>query len=559
MYRSARSGALTVSAAALTLVLAACGSGQALGIGTGAELSTQPSFNEQPYENLRDGGTLRTPIGALNPQFNLFHTSATGETRDLWEWYNPRLVTFTPAGEAEINPDYLTDATAELVGGATRVTYTINPRAVFNDGTPIDWRAFEATWRANDGSDPARTSRSVATFGRIASVTRGADDRQAVVTYDGVDVWWQGTFTTLLHPSAAAVDAFNTGYVNNPRPEWGAGPYTVAATDLETGSITFERNPAWWGRPGRLDSRTFTVMEPQAAVNAFRNGELDATRVAGAELLTQAGSVPEAEIRISGTTAVSLFTLNSTAPALRDPAVRRSVLEGIDREQLIEIAFQGMGYTEELPGSLVLQPNQPGYRDNLAEVLQFDPAAARAGLDAAGWAPGPDGIRVSGGERLTLSYVRFADTPTSRAFGMALTAMMREIGVELQDRQVPMSEYPAVLAERDFDIVTSGFGAETPYGVATLCQLYCSDSQLNKSGTGNSGLDAELQAVGGLPTAEEQLAAANEVERVALANYGVLPLGSGPTAWAARQGLANVGASLFARPLPETVGWQSGS
>ncbi|MEU6697449.1 ABC transporter family substrate-binding protein [Pseudonocardia sp. NPDC046786] len=559
MYRSARSGALTVSAAALTLVLAACGSGQGLGIGTGAELSTRPSFNEQPYENLRDGGTLRTAAGALNPQFNLFHASATSETRDLWEWYNPRLITFTPTGEAVVNPDYLTDATAELVGGSTRVTYTIDPRAVFNDGTPIDWRAFEATWRANNGSDPARTSRSVAIFGRIASITPGADDRQAVVTYDGVNVWWQGTFTTLLHPSAAGVDTFNTGYVNDPHPEWGAGPYTVGASDLRAGTITFERNPAWWGRPGRLDSRTFTVMEPQAAVNAFRNGELDATQVGNAEALAQAGSVPDAEIRISGTTAVSLVTLNSAAPMLSDPAVRRSVLEGIDRDQLVEIAFQGMDYTEELPGSLILQPYQAGYRDNLAEVLQFDPAAARSGLDAAGWAPGPDGIRVSGGERLTLSFVQFSDTPTGRAFGMALTAMMREIGVELQVRQVPPTEYPAVLAARDFDVVMSGLAAENPYGIATLCSLYCSDSSLNKSGTGNSGLDAELQAVGGLPTAEEQLTVANEVERVALANYGVLPLGSGPTAWATRPGLANVGASLFARPLPETVGWQTGS
>ncbi|MEV1291707.1 ABC transporter family substrate-binding protein [Pseudonocardia sp. NPDC049635] len=559
MYGSARNRALTVSAAALTLVLAACGSGEAFSIGTGAELAGRPSFNEQPYDNLRDGGTLTTPIRMLGPQLNAFHADATGDTLDVWEWYNPRLLTYTPAGGAEPNPDYLADVTAELAAGDTRVTYTLNPQAVFNDGTPIDWRAFEATWRANNGSDPRRETRSAEMFGRITSVTRGADDRQAVVTYDGVEAWWQRSFTTLLHPSATTVEAFNSGYLNRPRPEWGAGPYTVASVDMQAGNITFERNPSWWGRPGKLDSRVLTVRDPQAAVNAFRNGELDATPADGAEALSQARSVPEADIRVSGTPAVSLFTLNSTAPVLQDPVVRRAVLEGIDRNQIVEIAFQGMDYTEDLPGSLIQQPYQPGYQDNLAEVLQFDPAAARARLDAAGWAPGPDGIRAKDGLRLAVVQVSFGENPTSRAVGMALTAMMREIGVELQIRQTPASEFATVLGERTFDLMLTGFEAENPYGIASLCQLYCSDGSLNLSGTGNSTLDAELRAVAALPTPQDQIAAANEVERVALANYGVLPLGTGPTVWATRPGLANLGASLFARPLPETVGWQVGS
>jgi peptide/nickel transport system substrate-binding protein len=36
----------------------------------------------------------------------------------------------------------------------------------------------------------------------------------------------------------------------------------------------------------------------------------------------------------------------------------------------------------------------------------------------------------------------------------------------------------------------------------------------------------------------------------------VMPIDNGPTIVAVKQGLANVGASLFFTPLPETVGWQ---
>ena len=46
---------------------------------------------------------------------------------------------------AAFKPDYLADVQADTVDGNTRVTYTINPKATYNDGLPIDWTAFEAT------------------------------------------------------------------------------------------------------------------------------------------------------------------------------------------------------------------------------------------------------------------------------------------------------------------------------------------------------------------------------------------------------------------------------
>ena len=58
----------------------------------------------------------------------------------MWRWYNPILITFTPDGQAVYNPDYLTDVKPETVDGNTRITYTINPKATYNDGSPIDWR-----------------------------------------------------------------------------------------------------------------------------------------------------------------------------------------------------------------------------------------------------------------------------------------------------------------------------------------------------------------------------------------------------------------------------------
>ncbi len=562
MRRPIRRGAMTAAVAALALVLAGCGGGGSGGPAqTGESLSTTPSYNAQPYENVKDGGQVTLPFRSdLNPQFNVFQGDMTTDTRLAWGFYNPMVITFTPTGDPIVNPDYVTKADAVDNGGKTTVTYTINPKAVFNDGTPIDWRAFESTWKASSGKDPAFIPNSTDGYDRIASVTRGTDDKQAVVTFTGPNPWWQGLFNQLLHPKAAAPDAFNKGYLNNPHPEWGAGPYVLSNFDKQNSTLTFERNPKWWGKKGKLDRIILVQMEQQAKVNAFRNGQLDATEAESADFLAQARSVPGADIRTSGTPANYLLTLNSSTPVLKDTAVRKAVFDGIDRNQLVKIAFQGLDYTEDLGGSLVLQPYQKGYEDNLTGAVSFDPERAKQGLDAAGWVPGPDGIRAKDGQPLSFTYVQTGDTPTKRASSGAMVAMLKNIGVDLKVRVVPSTDFSKVMANKEFDMVFSGFKSSDPYGVAYICQMYCTDSTLNKSGTGTAALDAELRTVNTLPTADEQYAAANAVEKKALATYGLLPVYSGPSIWATKPGLANWGASLFAfSPLPETLGWQNGS
>src|SRR5690606_32340348 len=73
-----------------------------------------------------------------------------------------------------------------------------------------------------------------------------------------------------------------------------------------------------------------------------------------------------------------------------DPAIRRAINLGLDRELIVEVALHGhgtpaFGPADGLPWA--------GADDRVA----FDPAAAKAILDAAGWTPGPDGIRARDG------------------------------------------------------------------------------------------------------------------------------------------------------------------
>lgn len=560
--RLTRKSAALAAAAALSVTLVACGNSPAGGGGGGgaqggtATSLAKPAYNPQPYDNIKDGGSFTTDTVEINAQFNLFHGDMTRYTRDLWNWYNPMWITFSPTGDAEFNKDFLSDVKSETVSGNTKVTYTINPKATYNDGTPIDWTSFEATWKANNATNKDYVVNSSDGYDRVASVTKGVDDRQAVVTYNGLNVWWQGVFNNLLNPKALALDVFNKGYIDTPHPEWGAGPYTIQKYDKDNKTITFERNPKWWGNKGKLDTRTFIAMDPSASINAFKNGQLDSTEVNTSDRVSQVKTMPDVDIRTATYPATFLFTLNSKTPVLSDPQVRKAIFEGIDRTQINKVAFQGIDYTEPLAGSMTLYPFQKGYADNFSKVVTFDKEQSKKDLDAAGWKAGADGTRTKDGKPLTISYVMSGDNPVRKAMASATIAMLKEVGVTVEFKQVPSSDFAKVLKERAFDIFLSGFIATDPFGVAYFCQVWCSDSSLNKSGTNDPAFDAKVKEVTTLPTAEEQFAKANEVEIEAFKTYGLMPVQNGPWVFAVKKGLANYGSSLFTKALPETIGWQ---
>ena len=288
-------------------------------------------------------------------------------------------------------------------------------------------------------------------------------------------------------------------------------------------------------------------MEDQASLNAFRAGEIDATGVSSRDRLATAKEMGDSiEIRTALNPANYLMTINSTAPGLDDIKVREAIMRGVDREQLAAIRFQGLGYTEDLPGSFNLYQTQPGYEDNFGEVIQYDPEKAKELLKEAGY---------DESNPLSVRYVTLGDSPMIQATTTALQAMLRNIGIDVQVEERPSSDFSKVVSERDFDLFMSGFRSSDPFGVAYFGQIYKSDSELNKSGTGTPEMDKKIEELQQLPDADEQIKRANELEKEALAQYGIMPYANGPAIVAVKKGLANFGANSFAILPIENVGW----
>ena len=433
----------------------------------------------------------------------------------------------------------------------------IREEAKFNDGTPIDYKAFENTWKANNGQDPAYQASSTDGYVQIKSVKAGASAKEAVVTFDGVYSWWQGLFNLLLHPAVDTPEKYNTLYKGQVHPEWGAGPYKVENVAIGTSApqATFVPNEKWWGKPGKLTKRVMKQMEDQASLNAFLNGEIDATGVGTGERLAAVKGKEGTKVYTSFRSQNVLLTANSASQGLSDPKVREAVFKTVDRKLIANIVFKGLDYSEPFPGSLVQFSIQDGYRDNFSKAVTLDVKGAKKLLDEAGWKEGKDGVRVKDGKKLELRYPVFSDDPNIKNIAVSIQSDLKNVGISLKIEDHPSSDFAPIMSKKQFDLVMSSFVSTDPYGVAYFRQTYASDSTLNKSGTGSKEFDAKIAEMEKIADPKKQIAKANELEAEAFKFYGVMPVYNGATKRAVKEKVANYGAMGFVKLPIQNIGF----
>lgn len=558
---------LIVSAVSISLLsLAACSSSSSGGGSntsgsngsTAKKASSVADYNAQPYSKLKSGGTF-TSNGSFDGDdtqgmWGNVNTSLTGQR--LWSWYNPDAITYSPTGQVRINHDYYTSATSKVTGGHQVVTITINPKAKYNDGTPIDWHSIEQSWKVNNGSNKKYQVGTTAGYDQITSVTQGKDSKQAVITFRKAYAAWPALFSTFVNPKAATVQNFNTAYANKMHPEWGAGPYTVESYNPNSKKVVFKRNPKWWGEPGRLDKRIYLDLpNSQAAVNSFRNGQVDYVATGDADTLHQIKGVPGTEIRQGGSPFVYSLFLNGKSPELKDLQVRKAVFEGVDRAQIAKINFQGLNYTEPLPGSQIFYSFQKEYQDNLGKVLKPGADQAQKTLTADGWKKGSDGYFAKGGKTLNLTYILYSAEPIQKAQASSIQASLKKAGIKVTIKTISDAQWLSTITGGKFDLIISGNRSLDPFGAKSLAGFYSTTDENNITKVGSAALDKEIAAVDDIADPAAQAKQANKVEQDAFKLYGSLPLFSGPSIYGVKKGLANVGATIFDSPLPETVGY----
>ncbi|SJN44157.1 Oligopeptide ABC transporter, periplasmic oligopeptide-binding protein OppA (TC 3.A.1.5.1) [Microbacterium esteraromaticum] len=562
-------GALAISGT-LALVLGGCASntGDNGGDNGGDKKPTETKaadYNPQPRENLKEGGVANFGINEIPEQMNSFNADTSADSARLAAWYMPQILLMKPDGTPYKHDAYLDKWETDTVDGKTQITFTFTKEATWNDGTPMDWTAIDATWKANRSTDEGFVPNATDGYKEIESVKQGDTPKTAIVTFKGEFAWPQMPFLTgVIHPALADPDTFNKAMIDNPHPEWGAGPYTVDEFDANKDFISFKPNDKWWGDKPMLDKVTFQGMDAQASINAFKNGEIDQVGVGTKDRLAQVADMKDITIHRAQQTANTLLEVDATKPQFEDVKVRQAFFMAVDIDQQKKIAWNGLDYEEEPAGSLTLFSFQPGYSNSLEKAgFKYDADAAKKLLDEAGWTEGADGIREKDGEKLSVTYPIFSDDPTQKALAQSLQASEKAVGIDVKIDVRPSNKFAEDYTTKNWDIASLRFTSSDPFGAAWFCQLYCQDMGLNLSGVQTPEMDKRIKdEVESISDPVKQTEAAMKLEVEIFQDWGLIPLYNGPSLSATKKGLANltpepyVGLDLFAVQPVENTGWE---
>ena len=266
------------------------------------------------------------------------------------------------------------------------------------------------------------------------------------------------TFMVPQHLLEGAEDPNNTPFHASPV---GTGPFKFV--ERKTGShVLLEANPAYFGDGPYLERLVFRyIPDLNSMYTQFSTGEIDYTGIQGIPPndYAEAKTLKNCVIHICPGATVENITLNLGHPALREKAVRQALYLGMDQQAIVDVLYYGL----PTPTSNFMVPQNWAYNDKLPPHVH-DPAKARAILDAAGWKPGPDGIRVKDGVRLSFTNSTTSGNPTREQAQQVLAQGWQDIGVEMKIRNMPGAVLWAKFwSESQFDSLMTG----TTYTVAS--------------------------------------------------------------------------------------------
>jgi peptide/nickel transport system substrate-binding protein len=542
---------------AVVLVLAGCSSSKrdVPSAGGNAEVGSTSDINPQDPATLRTGGNLRLALSSFPSNFNTLNIDGNeADTGSMLRATMPRAFVIAADGSMKVNTDYFTNV--ELTSTNPQVvTYTINPKATWSDGTPITWEDIASQINSTSGKDKAFAIAAPNGSDRVGSVTRGFDDRQAVITFAKPYAEWRGMFAgnTMLLPKSmtANPEVFNKGQLNGPGPS--AGPFMVSTLDRTAQRIVLTRNPKWWGTPPLLDSMTYLVLDDAARIPALQNNTIDATGLGSLDELTIARRTAGISIRRAPGLSWYHFTFNGAPGAiLSDKALRLAIAKGIDRQAIANVTQRGLVDNPVPLNNHIFVAGQKGYQDNSA-VVAYDPEKAKRELDALGWKQGGQ-FREKDGKQLVIRDVLY-DAQTTRQVALVAQNSLAQIGVKLQiDAKPGNGFFTDHVNVGDFDITQFSWVGDA-FALCCLNQIYTTGAESNFGKISSPELDAKVEQVLDELDPDKARGLANEADKLIFGEVFSLPLFQSPGNVAVRSNLANFGPAGLGDLNYSTIGF----
>jgi peptide/nickel transport system substrate-binding protein len=444
-------------------------------------------------------------------------------------------------------PMYFDEAFKELKPGVfiswesnkefTVWTFKLDPKAKFSDNSPITAQETKLTWEimTNPKLDPPH--------GRIASYIsnvkgfqdlrdgkatemaglKAVDDRTLEVTLDKPDPLFAFRIgTTHMNPIKASQAKANLKEFWLPanKPVF-SGPYMLSAFNPDTKEATFVKNPNWWKDEGPyLDKIEFKfVPDAETIATMFQNNQIDVALTSVSLALKPKYPDLFRPVKAIG---FNMFWIRPGAEPTDDVNVRKALVLAVNHEEMMKAAFPEGDYNKT---TQFIDPDLPCKATE--SFFQYNVEEAKKALAAS---------KYGSADKLPKLRVtpRGNWPPMNRALEYAMESWRKNLGITNIEFKQQTSEWGP--DQRKLNISRDDVVVRFPDSATYLRVGIHSQGEFVKDsgdeagpmflGYKNAKVDQLIDQALLLPVTDpKRCELALEVQKLFMADYGVLPFG----------------------------------
>jgi peptide/nickel transport system substrate-binding protein len=345
---------------------------------------------------------------------------------------------------------------------------SLRPNAKFWDATAVTAQDVQAAFQANWAAYPAAN-------GLLSKETQ-------LKVVDPVTLEFTtpepiGNFANVISAQFFAIHKNGTTMT---------GPYRP--TNISVGQeLTAEGFAEHWDGPPPLAKLSVRlVTDANARVLALRSGDVDLVYGVPPQAAKSIG--PEFTTSTLASGREDYLVVNHRRLPFSDKAVREATSFGVDRAALLTIGLAGQGSV-----ATGMFPPDQGVQN--VEMQSSDPARAKSVLDAGGWVPGEDGVRVKSEQRLSFQLLSAPARTEWTPMAVAIQAQLQPLGYEVTIEQVK-NIGDQLSQSQDFDVAMySANMLVTGDPLYIFNQTLASGGPANYGGYMNPQLESTLNAM----------------------------------------------------------------
>ena len=468
--------------------------------------------------------------------------------------------------------------TIDVPADRSSVTFHLNPAARFSDGQPItaDDIIFSMETLRERGRPNHRNSyKKVVRTERLSDhsvrfVFDASGDREMPLIMASMPV---------LPRHLLTAETFDRTTLT---PPVGSGPYIIAAVDPGR-SITYKRNPDYWGRDLPVNRGRFNFHEIRyeyfrdmsVQFEAFKSGVLDVRTEDDPKLWASGYDIPAhrdgriimREIETGLPAGMSALAFNIRRPVFQDARVRRALLLLFNFEWVNKTLYHGLYKRTEsffersslssagrpadqrerellapFPGAVLPEVMEGRYRMPVSDGTGHNRENAREAFrlfKEAGYVI-ESGRLVHKDTRRPLEFEILAGSAVQQRLMASYVSDLAKLGIAARLRVVDSAQYQSRLKDYDYDMIQTAWPSSLSPGNE---QVFRWDSRtadtpgsFNFVGVKNPAVDAMIGRLLEAESEEDFTSAVRALDRVLLSGHYVVPLFHASRQWVANWG-----------------------